>query len=109
MKRVWISVKAPKSDLLEKVEVAEKAVQNLYAVLADWKQTESGLSHRLATEGNETEYENTKYIYLTKEIGEDAIKEPLEEINKLIEPLKEAVKKLDQAIITEITKEKPKA
>lgn len=107
--RVSIGIRVPKTELLEKVESAEEAIKKLCSVMKELELFEHGMPERLNVEEIESNSsEETTYFYLSKSIDVDAIKEPLAAVKALMQPLREAVKGLDKAIITEMTKEKPR-
>lgn len=113
MKRAVISIRVKKINLIEKVEIAEEAIKKLNAVMNEIEFIENGLSERISAEeieGGSKEAENEHaHIYLIKSIDEEAIKVQLATVQEIMKPLKEAVKGLGNAIITELTKEKPQA
>lgn len=106
MKRVLIKTKVTKTELLRKIEVAENAVKKLCDVLKEFEFMENGMSEEVYTE--EKEGGEGKYLYILKTINDDAIKEHVESVKELMELLKKEVGKLDKAIYTELTKEKPR-
>ena len=108
MKRIMINVRTAKTDLLKKVEIAEQAISSFYEVAKELECFDNGLSERISIEDNATDTDKTS-IWITKSIDEEAIKEPLERVRKLIAQLKDETRKLDAAIITDLTKKKPQA
>ena len=90
------------------MEIAEQAISGLYEIAKELESFDNGLSEQINIENNATDTAKTS-MWITKSIDEEAIKEPLERARKLIAQSKDETRKLDAAIITELTKKKPQA
>lgn len=115
MERETIRVTVIKTTLLEKTEIAEEAIRELCKTMEDLQYW--GCDVKAEMRFNKTEDQKkaeelagkkevvgTTHICLTKNSYKDTeeLEDHLEKTKALMESLKEAVKALDKAIITEI-------
>lgn len=108
---VSILVKTSGSGLMAAINKAEAAVKHLCEVVKEIEFMENGMAVNITAEDVNMAAEEGRsgsYLYVSKYIDVEAVKGPLEEVKKIMAPLKEQVEKLDAAIIEEIiTKNAP--
>lgn len=105
-KKIIISVNTIETREMRYIKEAERAIQVLEDLVTEMELGEPGKSLTANREVRETGEKETLF-HVLKTIDTEEIKEPLDNVEKLVEQLHIEVNKLKSAIITELTKEKP--
>lgn len=105
-KTIAIPVTAIETREIRYIKAAEDAIQALRRLVSEMDMEGSGRT-LISNEKTLLTEEKTALFQVRKTIDTDLIKEPLENVEKLVKQLHEEISKLEMAIVTELTKEKP--
>lgn len=105
-KTIAIPVTAIETREIRYIKAAEDAIQALRRLVLEMDMEGSGRT-LIANKKTLLTEEKTALFQVRKTIDTDLIKEPLENAEKLVKQLHEEISKLEMAIVTELTKEKP--
>lgn len=105
-KTIAIPVTAIETREIRYIKAAEDAIQALRRLVSEMDMEGRGRT-LISNEKTLLTEEKTALFQVRKTIDTDLIKEPLENVEKLVKQLHEEISKLEMAIVTELTKEKP--
>ena len=105
-KTIAIPVTAMETREIRYIKAAEDAIQTLRRLVSEMDTEGSGRT-LIANEKTVLTEEKTALFQVRKTIDTDLIKEPLENAEKLVKQLHEEIRKLEMAIVTELTRETP--
>lgn len=105
-KSIIIPVKTIETREVRYIKEAERAIGALQRLVTEMELSDPA-KNLLANEDAMEPGTKTELFFIVKTIDTEAVKEPLGNVEKLVEQLHEEVEKLKSAIITEMIKEKP--